>query len=106
MSTDIYIPLTIVLSHPGQFQFKAALNGDMQDAIQEVNLPDQRMPDWDYVETIMKPVLLCKFGARESWKVVEVFDLDLHVSVGGQFRDWLLHWLDSHAYKYHHINGD
>lgn len=100
MSTDVYIPMQIVLSHPGQFQFKTALNGDVDSAADEIKQTDI---DWDYIESMMKPVLLCRFGARESWRCVEVFDHDLHISCSGQFRDWLTGWLDDHAYKYTHI---
>jgi len=103
MSTDIYIPMGIVLSHPGQFWFKTELNGSIEDAREAVFFDEDDPIDWDYVESIMKPVLLCKFGKRESWRVVEVFDHDLHISCAGQFRDWLLHWLEENGHKYTHI---
>ena len=103
MSTDIYIPLSIVLSHPGQFKLKAELNGSVEMAAEAVAEDDI---DWWHVESLMQPVLMCKFGARESWRVVEVFDHDLHVSVGGSFRDWLTDWLDDHAYSYTNHFGD
>ena len=107
MSTEIYIPLRIVLSHPGQFRFEAALNGSILDAVEEFSttVTDQEV-NWEHVESIMKPMLMCQFGARPTWRVVEIFDHDLCVTVGGQFRDWLLHWLDGHAYKYTHFTGD
>lgn len=106
MSTDIYIPMQIVLSHPGQFSLKAELNGSVEEASEALKYAKDGRPDWEYIEDELKPVLLCKFGARESWRVVEVFDHDLHISVGGQFRDWLVTWLDDHGHKYTHITGD
>lgn len=100
MSTDIYIPLGIVLSHPGQFQLKAVLNGDVEEAAEALKYPKDGNPDWDYIERELKPVLLCKFGARESWRSVEVFDHDLYVSCGAHFAVWLMNWLEEHGYKY------
>jgi hypothetical protein len=103
MSTDIYIPLRIALSHPGQFQFKTALNGDIEAARELINEENDHGVDWWQVESELKPVLLCKFGARETWRSVEVFDHDLHISCSGQFRGWILAWLEEHGYKYSHI---
>ncbi len=102
MSTDIYIPIEIVLSHPHHFQFEAALNGDMEDARVEAADDAEMGIDYNYIESCMKPVLTCKFGARETWRVVEVFDHDLHISVGGSFRHWLVTWLTDHQYKFVH----
>ena len=100
MSTDIYIPLEIVLSHPGQFELKTALNGDIETARECLNEENHFDIDWTHIENELRPVLLCKFGARESWRYVEVFDHDLHVSCGSSFATWLVQWLDDHAYKY------
>lgn len=106
MSTDIYIPMEIVLSHPGQFQFKAELNGDVVQARLTLQEAEPGKVDWDSIQNEFTPLLMCKFGAREIWRIVEVFDHDLHISVGGSFRDWLVIWLDDHGHKYTHITGD
>lgn len=103
MSNDIYIPMEIVLRHPGQFAFQTALNGDIEYARDLVKFKSSSEIDWSDLEQTMKPVLMCKFGARESWRVVEVFDHDLHVTVGGAFRLWLIEWLELHGHKFTHI---
>jgi hypothetical protein len=100
MSSDIYIPLSIALSHPGQFQYKTALNGCVEDARKMLDEQDCFKIDWWAVEDEMKPVLLCKFGARDTWRAVEVFDHDLHVCCAGDFRTWLIQWLNDHNYNY------
>lgn len=107
MSSDIYIPLKVVLSHPVHFELRAALNGDVGNARQA--LYDDSI-DWEYIEYELKPVLLCKFGARETWRPVEIITSDpeypgedsgsLHVCCGGSFRQWLMTWLESHNYPY------
>lgn len=97
MSSDIYIPLAVVLSHPGQFELKAALNVDTIEAQLEILKDD---PDMEWVRSCLEPVLLCKFGRRETWRHVEVFDKELHISCGGAFRSWLYKWLNDLGYKY------
>ena len=112
MSSEIYIPLTVVLSHPGQFELKAALNVDTNSAYAEIIEDDT---DWDYVRSCLEPVLLCKFGAREAWHCVEVFttkaviqdnghvsksELSLHICCGVSFFSRLCFWLNEHNYKY------
>lgn len=99
MSSDIYIPLSIVLSHPGQFALEAALDGDIGNARQAMY---DTPIDWDYVQGELRPLLLCKFGARETWRVVDIgtSDHNLHISCGGSFRAWLLHWLDDNGHPY------
>lgn len=107
MSSDIYIPLKVVLSHPVHFELKAALNGDVENARQA--LYDHPI-DWEYIEYELEPVLLCKFGARETWRPVGIsapdpeFEptaiVELHVCCGGSFRQWLMTWLESHNYPY------
>lgn len=107
MSSDIYIPLKVVLSHAGQFELRAALNGDIGNARQAMY--DDSI-DWEYIESELEPVLLCKFGALQSWRPVDIVvpDLEndpaaiveLHLSCGGSFRQWLMTWLESHNYPY------
>ena len=102
MSSDIYIPLSTVLSHPEHFQFNTAYNVGVEEARLEA-ASDQ--PDWYAVTDSLKPVLLCKFGARETWRYVDI-DInewgmtELHVPCGGDFRRWLMTWLDDHNYRY------
>ena len=100
MSTDIYIPLDIVLTHPGQFQLVTALNGDIETARECLNEEIEQDIDWVQLENELKPVLLCKFGARETWRCVEVFDRDLYVNCGSNFAIWLMGWLDDNGHKY------
>ena len=99
MSSDIYIPLSTVLSQPRHFQFKTELNVDVDTARAEAATDE---PDWAYVQYCLKPVLLCKFGAREIWSYVEIFDgtSDLHICCSGDFRTWLMEWLNDHNYGY------
>jgi hypothetical protein len=112
MSIDICIPLSIVLSHRAQFKLKAELNGSTDMAHDEMVLDD---PDWDYIYNLLTPVLLCQFGARATWRHVDVFTskaliLDddsvtkstvyLRACCGGDFRNWLIHWLEEHNYQY------
>ena len=101
MSSDLYIPMSIVLGHPGQFWFKTELNGSIEDAREALFCDEDSPVDWDYVKSEMTPLLMCKFGKRESWRPVEVFDHDLHISCGGRFRIWLLYWLENMGYEYH-----
>ena len=103
MSNDIYIPMQIVLRHPAQFRFETALNSDIESARELVRSDEPHSIDWEELESQMKPVLMCKFGARETWRVVEVFDHDLHVTVGGAFRLWLIEWLELHGHPFTHI---
>lgn len=91
MSSDIYIPLAVVLSHPGQFELKAALNGCAHAAYSELG---ENVVDWEYIKDQITPVLLCKFGARDTWRVVEVVGEQMHVSCAGDFRMWLYKWLN------------
>ncbi len=103
MSTDIYIPLAVVLSHPGQFTIKPALNGCIEDAAEIFKAEEGHNIDWEAVDSELQPVLLCKFGNRETWRFVSVFDHDLHISVGGSFRMWLISWLEDHNHPFEHI---
>lgn len=103
MSSDIYIPMSIVLSQPGRFQFKAALDGSVWDAaLAALDKP----VDWEYVESLMTPILECKFGNLDSWKVVNVIinrhgeQAKLHICCGSTFASWLIHWLDDNGYEY------
>ena len=103
MSSDIYIPLWLPLSQPGHFEFRTELNVDVDTARHEAALIE---PDWDWVKECLEPVLMCKFGARETWRVVEVYKeestdtVQLHVCCSGDFRWWLCEWLDDHNYQY------
>ena len=110
MSSDIFIPLGVVLSHPMSFSIKAALDGCMENAVEEVKSPN---PDWDYIQGELRPILLCKFGNRATWRVVDIARsiytnksapygevFELHISCGGPFRQWLLQWLEDHNFDY------
>lgn len=100
MSSDIYIDMRIVLSHPGCFNFKAALNGDMETIMEAYYFDEDDDPDWEWIQSLIQPVLLCKFGARDTWRVVEVRDRRLHVWCNNTTRVWLEHWLLSNNFDY------
>lgn len=97
MSSDIYIDLRIVLTHPEHFAIRCEHNDSVQAAAEYVKGDD---PDYYSAEMALKPVLMCKFGARKSWRYVEVMDEEFHVSCGGSFRTWLMEWLHEHNYQY------
>jgi len=103
MSSDIYIPLRIVLSHLGQFELKAELDGCTHGAYSELG---EENVDWDYIQSQLKPVLLCKIGARETWRVADVIinrpgeEAKLHICCGNSYAHWLIHWLNDHNYEY------
>ena len=117
MSSDFYIPISIVLSHPGQFELKYDSNGDIDDARAELK---EEFVDYSVISMWLQPVVLCKFGARESWRVVSIMDnygfqhVDgsllkleyeccLHISCGGNFRTWLLDWLTKQDYEFDYM---
>ena len=107
MSSDIYIPLSTVLNQPGHFELKTDYNVGIEDAKKELSLEH---PDDYWVNECLKPVLLCRFGRRYTWRAVEVIIPDpeypgglppnLHISCGGDFRHWLMQWLDDHNFPY------
>lgn len=114
MSSDIYIPLSIVLTHPGKFEIKAALNGCTEVATAELN--DNHETDWEFIRDQLTPVLLCKFGARATWRHVTICTntllehtqfvttstkvTEMRVNCSGDFRDWLIHWLEENGFEY------
>ena len=107
MSSDIYIGMTHVLSHPGWYKLDAALNGDIEDCREAIlpghifyNLEGDRVgPDWDYIQQQLTVSLMCSFY-NSSWREVDLIEkgngLVLHVSCGGSFRSWLLDKLVSY----------
>lgn len=102
MSSDVFVPLSIVLSHPEHFAFNTAYNVDVETARAEAA---SKLVDWWYVQDCLKPVLMCKFGARETWRHVEIIEnewelFDLRITCSGSFRWWLCDWLDGHNYQY------
>lgn len=118
MSSDIYIPIRVVLSHPHLFKLDFDSIGDMHDCRLEL---EEDTPNHGAIHRWLQPTMICKFGARESWREVEVYlegceieDYDeegnyspklgyecvLHISCGGEFRSWLLKWLDSHGLEH------
>jgi hypothetical protein len=101
MSSDIYIPLWLVLSQPGHFDLKAVCNVDVETAREEAASAD---PNWDYVEACLEPMLMCRFG-HVQYRPVDITEdqlgvKELHVSVGGGNRKLLCDWLDGHNYRY------
>jgi hypothetical protein len=106
VSTDIYIPLIIALGQPGQFVFKAALNGSIESAREEISQDMCSDIDYEYIRYNFDTQLLCKFGGYEYWRQVDVFGKNLHISVGGEFRTWIIKWLDEMGYEYSHITGE
>jgi len=105
VSTDIYIPLIVALGQPGQFEFKAALNGSTANATEEISQKRCSDIDYDYIRHCFGTVLLCKFGNYKYWREVEVFGKNLHISCGGEFRTWIIQWLDEMGYKYTHVTS-
>ena len=104
MSSDIYIPLWNVLSQPGHFHIYADCNVGMETAREEAGGID---PDWDYVESCLEPLLMCKFGVGIGIQTrpVDIVEdesgaKELHVSIGGGNRKRLCDWLDSHNHRY------
>lgn len=105
MSSDIYIPLGIVISHPKHFRLTTDYNVDLETAASAINEPE---PDWDWIKDCLKPVLMCQFWPRISSRHVEVFTnvIDgrqepvLHVKCNGDFLKWLCDWLHAHNYPY------
>lgn len=102
MSRDIYIPLQIVLTHPEHFELQTAYNVGIEDALDALTKEEV---DWDWVETCLEPVLMCRFKPRKSWRYVDITGNNggprsLHVSVGGVFRTWFGEWLEERNYPY------
>lgn len=91
MSSDIFIPLSIVITNPALFELKTDFNVDVKSATQSIVGPD---PDYEWIRSCLEPVVLCKFGARDTWRFVDVTsDNELHISCSGEFRGWLMKWL-------------
>lgn len=116
MSSDIYIPLSIVLSHQGQFELMTDFNVGVEDAKKELSL---HHPDYHWVNQCIEPVLMCRFGRRAAWRHVSVVHSnhivspictergkyrglrsELLVTCGDEFCKWLIQWLDDLGYEY------
>lgn len=97
MSSDIYIDLKHVANRIELFEFNSVLNGDVETFVEMLEGDEN---DYHSAIEALKPVLMCKFGARETWRYVELFDEDLHVSCAGDFRFWFINWLADHQISY------
>jgi len=113
MSSDIFIPLSIVLSHAGQFQFMSALDGSVESAREAAFPQDGADVDWEYAKSLMTPVLMCQIGARATWRVVDIIfthgltssrglrgEPRMHICCGNSYATWLIHWLEEHGHEY------
>lgn len=101
MSSDIYIPLKVVLTNQEHFELSAVLNGDIDQAHEAMHVEE---PDLYWVQQLLKPVLTCRFYPRKTVRYVDIFEeadgLVLHVSCGGDFLHWFITWLDEHHFPY------
>lgn len=102
MSTDVYIPIELVVSNPGRFALKTDFNVSVEAAASEFKEDE---PDMDYVYSALEPVTLIKFGARESWRYCTVMrDCTLHLTCSGEFRTWLFAWLEESGIAFEYFD--
>lgn len=103
MSSDIYIPMSTVLSHTEHFRFSTDYNVDIEYVYEEFRRSDT---DWEYIQMGMQPVLMCHLWPTKLHRSVEVFmnennDMaQLHICCVASITPQITEWLDDHNFPY------
>jgi hypothetical protein len=101
VSTDVYIPIKYVVSHPELFALSCAFIGGTEHARDELA---QDNPDYGYVAMIYRPTMYCRFDGYRGHRECAVSEAgELHLPIGGSFRTWLLTWLEQYDVPFVHI---
>ena len=107
MSSDVYIPLEYVVSHPERFALSADIVGVTVQLASELASDS---PDLDYIEYALKPELYVTITDADGFKRKRLCTVmtgdgtaELHMSIRGKFRSWIIKWLDymKAPYEFH-----
>ena len=90
MSSTISMSLKKMLSIPG-VSFSAEMNGDPEDALAMLK---ERDPDLEYVEAVMRPVLVIKLPDYANTRLVDVAGDRLLLTCSGEFRKYFMQWCE------------
>ena len=116
MSSDIYIDLKTVLTHPELFELSSTLNNSSQSALDNLKCDE---PDLEYVKWSLSPVLTCHFKPSMGFRVVDIYiqvkqtvpkdhpdialvtrELVMHISIGSSRVNAMLGWLNDNNIEY------